>query len=132
MGFVVEEFPFREKIVSRRTDSKVGVAKGFDTRTKEGIFKTKINSSLPDDTTDIKGVRATNTDTSLSLSNDVLGFLRQTFNFQRFDLGSKREIVDIWFSFRPERTAKIKTLRYLRWIRSPRSADEEEGKKEKD
>lgn len=93
MSLVVEEFPFGEGIVGDWTNSKVRVAKGFNTSAKEGIFKTKINSTLPDDTTDIKRVRTADTNTRFSLSNDVLSFLRKTVNFQGFDLSRERDFV---------------------------------------
>jgi len=76
VGFVVEEFPLREEVMSNRADGEVGVAKGFNTGAKKGVFKAKIDSTLPDDTTDVKGVGTTNTDTGFSLSDNVLGLLR--------------------------------------------------------
>jgi len=75
VSLVVEEFPLGKKVVGDWTDGKVGVAKGFDTSTKERILKTEINSSLPNNTANIKRVRTANTDTSFSKSNDVLSSL---------------------------------------------------------
>jgi len=67
--------------VGGRTNSEVGISKCFYTSAKERIFETKINGSLPDDTTDVKGVRTTNSDTLRSFVDGVLGCLWESFHF---------------------------------------------------
>lgn len=63
-----------------RTNGEVRVAKGFYTSAKERVFKAEVNGSLPDDTTDIKRVRTTDSDALGSFFNDVLSFLRKSLD----------------------------------------------------
>ena len=59
MGLVVEKVIFGSKVVNSGTNPVVGVAKSFDTSAKEGIFFTELNSSLPNNSANTHGVRAT-------------------------------------------------------------------------
>jgi len=76
VSFVVEEFPFRQRVVVSGTNGVVGVAKSFDAGAEEGMFEAKFGGALPDNSADIEGIRAANTKTGFSLGNDVLGLLR--------------------------------------------------------
>ncbi len=102
MGLVVEKIPFGEEIVSSRTGPVVGVAKGFKTSPENGAALKQINRPLPDNSTDVEGIRATN---AFAAFLEFEGFLEsngETAYLKRFYLCTEVDLVEIAFDFGPE------------------------------